>query len=101
MIIYSVTVKIDLSKHDEWLMWMKNVHIDEVIATGKFEKYKFHRILAEDESDGITYNVQYYAKTMADYFDYRDQFASKLQRKGKDHFKDNFVAFRTLLKEVE
>jgi hypothetical protein len=38
---------------------------------------------------------------MGDYFEYRDQFAAKLQRKGKDYFKDKFVAFRTLLKEVE
>lgn len=101
MVIYSVTVKIDLSVHDAWLQWMKEVHINEVIATGKFVKSKFHRVLSDDERDGITYNVQYYAPTMQDYFEYRDNFATELQQKGLAQFKDKFVAFRTLLKEVE
>jgi hypothetical protein len=101
MIIYSVTVKIDLDVHDAWISWMKEEHIIEVLATGKFKEYRFHRILAEDETDGITYNVQYYASTMQDYFEYRDEFAPALQNKSLSRFKDKFVAFRTLLKEVE
>ncbi len=101
MIIYSVTVKIDIGAHDEWLSWMKNEHIAEVLATGKFVKHKFHKVLVEDESDGMTYNVQYYAESMSDYFDYREQDALALQTKGIERFKDRFVAFRTLLKEVE
>lgn len=101
MIIYSVTVKIDLDVHDAWLNWMKNEHIADVLATGKFVTHKFHRILAEDESDGITYNIQYYAYAISDYFEYRDSFATELQQKANVHFKDKFVAFRTLLKEVD
>lgn len=101
MVIYSVTVKVDLDAHDEWLTWMKEEHIADVLNTGKFVKHKFHRVLAEDERDGITYNVQYYAHGMSDYFDYREQHAADLQAKTLELFKDKFVAFRTLLKEVE
>lgn len=101
MIIYSVTIKIDLDVHDEWVNWMKDEHIAEVLGTGKFVQHRFHRILAQDESDGITYNVQYYAPSMQDYFEYRDHHAPALQEKGAAQFKDKFVAFRTLLKEVE
>ncbi len=101
MVIYSVTIKIDLSVHDEWMRWMKEEHIAEVIATGKFVESRFHRVLAEDERDGITYNIQYYTPTMQDYFEYRDNFAMELQQKSLARFKDKFVAFRTLLKEVE
>lgn len=101
MVIYSVTVKVDLDAHDEWLTWMKEEHIADVLNTGKFVKHKFHRVLAEDERDGITYNVQYYAHGMSDYFDYREQHAADLQAKTLERFKDKFVAFRTLLKEVE
>ncbi|MCB0509160.1 MAG: DUF4286 family protein [Bacteroidetes bacterium] len=101
MIIYSVTVKIDLDVHDVWLNWMKEVHIPEVLATGKFVKHKFHRILAENEVDGISYNVQYYAESISDYFEYRDNFAAALQQKTINNYEGKFVAFRTLLKEVE
>lgn len=101
MIIYSVTIKIDLSAHDEWLNWMKTEHIADVLATEKFVSAKFHRVLNQDESDGITYNVQYSANSMGDYFDYRDSFATEMQQKGNSKFEGKFVAFRTLLKEVE
>lgn len=101
MIIYSVTIKIDLSAHDEWLNWMKTEHIAAVIGTGKFVSAKFHRILNDDETDGITYNVQYRANSMSDYFDYKESFATEMQQKGNAKFEGKFVAFRTLLKEVE
>lgn len=101
MIIYSVTVKVDLDVQEEWLSWMKNEHIAEVLQTGKFVSYKFHRVLAENETDGITYNVLYYAHSMSDYFDYKEDFAPALQEKALLKFPNKFVAFRTLLKEVE
>ena len=100
MIIYSVTVKIDLDVHDEWLSWMKTVHIPDVMATGKFVDYRMLKILAENESDGISYNIQYRAKTMSDYFDYLNNFAEKLQVEHSQKYKDKYVAFRTILKEV-
>lgn len=100
MIVYSVTVKIDLDVHNEWMDWMQMKHIPDVIATGKFVDYKMLRVLAEDEQAGITYNIQYRAKTMKDYFDYQNDFAPKLQVEHTKRYKDKFVAFRTLLKEV-
>jgi hypothetical protein len=100
MIIYSVTVKIDLDVHDEWFNWMKTKHIPNVLDTKKFIDYRMLRILAEDEKDGITYNIQYRAASMSDYFDYQNDFAPELQAEHSEKYKDKFVAFRTLLKEV-
>lgn len=101
MIIYSVTVKIDLDVHNEWLHWMKSVHIPEVLNTKKFVDYRMLKVLTQDETDGITYNIQYRAQTMSDYFDYQNEFAPALQKDHTERYKDKFVAFRTLLKEVE
>ena len=33
MIIYNVTVKIEHVIANQWLLWLKNVHIPELIAT--------------------------------------------------------------------
>jgi len=100
MIIYSVTVKIELDVHDEWFLWMKKKHIPDVLATGKFVDYRMLKILAENETDGITYNIQYRAKNISDYFDYINNLAEPLQKEHTEKYKDKFVAFRTLLKEV-
>ncbi len=40
MIIYNVTVKIDLDVHDLWLKWMKEEHIPRVMETACFTDCK-------------------------------------------------------------
>lgn len=100
MIIYNVTIKIDLSVHDLWLRWMKEEHIPQVVGTGCFTGYKMYRVLEENTTDGITYAIQYFANSMTDYFDYKEKHAAALQKTGLDLFPGKYSAFRTLLKEV-
>lgn len=100
MIVYSVTLKIDLDIHDEWLEWMQTIHIVDVLATKKFVDYRMLRLLAEDERDGITYNIQYRTESMSEYFEYQKDFAPALQAEHTLKYKNKVVAFRTLLREV-
>ena len=48
MYIYNVTVNVDDSIHDEWLLWIKE-HIPQVLATGKFEKATLTKVLVEED----------------------------------------------------
>lgn len=97
MILYNVTVKIDVDTHAEWLGWMKTVHIPDVLSKGLFTECRFMRLLGEDETDGFTYAFQYVAATMNDYRAYQEQHAPALQADVKKHFEGKFVSFRTLL----
>ncbi len=98
-IIYNVTVNIDHEVHDEWVQWMQQEHIPDVMATGLFLKSRMHRVLADDDG-GITYAVQYTAASMAKYEQYRETHAPRLQTAAQERFGGRFVAFRTLLEEV-
>lgn len=100
MIIYNVTIKVDREIHDEWVHWMKTVHIPDVMNTGYFNDHRMMRILAEDESDGISYAIQYHARNMSDYFEYQEKEAPRLQKETNDRYKDRFVAFRTIMRVV-
>lgn len=100
MIIYNVTVKIDLSVHDLCLRWLKEEHIPRVLETGCFTGNKIYRVLEEDTTDGITYAIQYFTDDISSYFDYRENHAAPLQKQMQDLFPGKFSAFRTLLKEV-
>lgn len=100
MIIYNVTVKINLEVHDLWLKWIKEEHIPRVLETGCFTHAKIFRILEEDTRDGISYAMQYFAENMSNYFDYKEHHAARLQKEGLDMFPGKFQAFRTLLREV-
>jgi len=100
MIIYNVTVNIENSVSAEWLNWMQQKHIPEVMATGMFVDHRILRLIGDEETGGTTYAIQYSAKTMDDYQRYRTEFAPALQKDALDHFGDKFTAFRTLLETV-
>ena len=100
MIVYNVTVKVNTDVHDEWLNWMKLIHIPDVLNTGYFDDHRMMRILADDETDGITYAIQYHAKDMQAYFDYQANEAPRLQKEIESLFKDKYVAFRTIMRVV-
>lgn len=99
MIIYNVTVKVENNVHDEWFSWMKTVHIPDVLKTGKFLENKMCKVLVDD-TDGITYSIQYTAKDMETLEAYFEQDAPALQAEHTTRYKDKFVAFRTLLEVV-
>jgi hypothetical protein len=101
MILYNVTINIDMEKEEEFVTWMKRVHIPEVMATGIFEENKFFRLLQEVEEGGANYSAQYSAKNMENIHQYQQYFAKDLQKKLKVKFGDHFVAFRSLLELVE
>lgn len=58
MIIYSVTYAIEDQLEHEWLEFMKNAFIPNVMDTGYFEDYTFTRVLAQEGTD-TAYNIQY------------------------------------------
>ena len=100
MIIYNVTVNIDESIHEEWLTWIKN-HIPEVLATGKFIEAKLSKVLVKEEMGGITYSIQYRAKSREDLDNYYKFDAEKLKSEGLLKFSDKMLAFRTELEIID
>ena len=100
MYIYNVTVNIDDSVLEEWLKWMKEVHIPDVMNTGLFESNKLCRVMVDEES-GSTYSVQYVVKDMETMQLYQEMYAANLQKEHNDKFKDKYVAFRTMLEILD
>lgn len=100
MIVYNVTVKVDLDISREWVQWMKQVHIPEVMATGFFVDYRMLRMMEQNEMDGITFAIQYRAESMAKIRTYQEEHAPKLQKEHGDRYDGKFVAFRSFLREL-
>ena len=100
MLIYNVTLKIDRSIHDDWVQWMKEKHIPDVMKTGCFVKSQFVRLLETDEMEGPTYAAQYFAETEADYKRYITLFSPALRLEVMDRWGNKFIAFRSLMQIV-
>ena len=99
MYIYNVTLSVDKSVHDEWLAWMQNVHMPDVMKTGCFIDCRMLKVL-NVEDEGVTYSAQYTFLEMSDMEEYRAKHAPRLQKDALEKFKDKFVAFRTLLEII-
>ncbi len=100
-VVYNVTIIIDHSVHDEWVDWMKNEHIPEVMATGKFTSWKMLRIIEDHNPDGMTYAIQYQAPDMEAYLTYQNECAPALQQDVQNKFGGLFGAFRTCMEVIE
>lgn len=98
-VIYNVTLSIDHEIHNEWLQWMKEVHIPDVMKTGFFTEFKFSKILSEEEG-GASYSIMYIAKNMAALNEYQAMHAPALQKEHTVKYEGKFAAFRTLLEIV-
>jgi Domain of unknown function (DUF4286) len=97
MILYNVTVKINADLEKDWLHWMKETHIPDVLRTGLFSAYKLCRILQEEEDGGVTFAIQYFCANLEDFQQYQKEYAPALQQEHMARYNGQYVAFRTLM----
>jgi len=100
MIIYNVTVNVEKSINDKWLLWIKE-HINKVLATRKFVEAKLSKVLVEDDLGSSTYSIQYKASSREELDDYYKNFAQALRQESIAKFADKAVAFRTELEIID
>ena len=71
------------------------------MATGVFTEYKFFRLLEQDNSDGITYIIQYFTSSVEKYSSYLEAFTPSLRQKAFEKWGNCFIAFRTIMELVQ
>ena len=100
MILYNVTVSIDETVHEDWLKWMKEKHIPDVMNTGCFIESRISRVHGEEEG-GLTFAIGYLCEDESAFERYQNEYAEALQREHMDRYNGRFAAFRTLLTVLE
>ncbi|MCF8283394.1 MAG: DUF4286 family protein [Sphingobacteriales bacterium] len=100
MVLYSVTVNVADEVHEEWLQWMREVHVPDVMNTGCFVSNKIMR-LKDPIQDGNTYSFQYFAETDALLTQYLEVYAPALRADVDSKFANQYLAFRTILDVIE
>jgi hypothetical protein len=101
MLVYNVTITIDLDIHDEWVVWMRETHIPDVMITGMFVSYRMCRLIGHDHADSEIYTVQYLVRDMAHLMRYQNEFAPELQRQHRARYDGKFAAFRTVMEVID
>ena len=100
MIFYNVTINIHESVHNQWMKWMQEKHIQDVLATGKFSGARMVKVLVEEDMGGPTYSIQYTTDSKETLQRYYDEDAPRLREEGLQLFGDKMLAFRTELELI-
>lgn len=100
MIIYNITTNIHESVHDQWLKWMQEKHIPEILATEKFSSARIVKVLIEEEMGGITYSVQYTTDSKETLEKYYIEDQPQFDREALELFADKMLSFRTKLEVI-
>ena len=97
MMIYQVKIRIDKEIEQEWLQWMQEVHVPDMISTGLI---KSCQILKPLENISSTYFFNYYFDSETDFEEYEKIHAPALRAHPKEMFPNKFEASRQLFSIV-
>ncbi len=100
MIIYNVTIKVQASIHQEWLIWLKADHIPAILNTGCFTHSTILQLLETDDSEGPTYALQFHTESKAQYNRYLELFSNELRKKSYEKWGNQFIAFSSVMQVV-
>lgn len=101
MLLYNVTVTVDLDVHQDWLRWMRETHIPDVLATGMFVSHRMSRLIGHEHDNSEIYTIQYLVQDMDHLRRYTEEFAPGLQREHQQLFGGKSAAFRTVMEVVD
>jgi hypothetical protein len=101
MILYNVTINIDIEKEKEFIAWMKDIHMPKVMGTGLFFDCKFFRLIQENDSGGVNYAAQYFTETMEKFELYQKRHEDSLINDVMEKFGNHYVYFPSVLESVD
>jgi len=101
MFIYSITSIVKKEFEAEWLAWMKEVHIPNVLHTGYFNNHKFYKVrIPTSTSNEVTYFVHYEFESIDQYISYAEKEAPALQAEVNAKFLGKVTSARMVIESV-
>lgn len=101
MIIYNVTVAIEPQREEEFVLWLKETHLPEVMETGCFEGYELFRVLNSLDNANPTYAIQYRLSKLKNMQEYESKHAKRLREETLKAFGESVQPFRTMLEKLD
>ncbi len=101
MVIYNVTTHVESSIEKNWLKWMREKHLPEMLATKKFKTARIFKIISGNDKGGVSYATQYHCDNKMSLEQYLNHFAAKLRQDAVNKFGDRILSFRTELELIE
>jgi predicted transport protein len=99
MIVYSVRVEIKPQIFEDYIKYLVEKHINDVLSTNCFYNFELKLLLNNLSDDKIIY-IDYFCENEFILDNYLNNYAQKLREDVKLKFGDNFVATRQIFKLI-
>ena len=96
MLTYQVKINVNESIEQEWLQWMKTVHVPDVIGTGLVKSFQ----ILKPDSEECVYLFHYHFESREDYMLYQKDFAPKLKVHPMKKYPNQFTAEREIFQWI-
>jgi len=100
MLLYNVSVKVDHAIEVEWLQWMKESHVPDVLNTQMFLEARICKLDLLEPDDDNTFIIQYSCESREKLEVYFEMFAPALRENFNTRYKDRTILFRTVMEVV-
>ena len=97
MVVYKVIIQIEKKIEKEWLKWMYDVHIPEIMDLKIIYKSRLFSIIKIREEEFSSYCIEYYCRSENQYNIYKEKYSKDLQIKHLEKFKGKFNGKRLIL----
>ena len=102
MFIYNVTTHVEPSIEKQWLDWMHEEHIPQMIKTGKFTRALLLKVKTDDDDDsgGKSYATQFQCVDQSSFEAYLKEDVGILRKSAQEKFGEKILSFRTELELI-
>jgi hypothetical protein len=102
MIVYSVKININSKIEKEWLQWMKEEHIKDVLDTKYFSDWNLYKVLIPSGIENeVSYVIEYITDSIEKYEAYVKNVSKRIQEEHRKKFSGNFTAARSVMQIIE
>lgn len=100
MILYNITFKVELPQVDAFHQYLQQQHFVELQSSKYLFDYKMFRLLHQDDSDGLTFTLQYFLPDLGTYNQHIAVIDSKLKLELYQHFGEKVLYFCSVLEKI-
>jgi hypothetical protein len=101
MIIYIITTTVKNELEQEWLQWVREKRIPEILNTGYFISHQMYKVKLPTNLEGeVTYIVQYECESMDKYTAYAENDYQRLQAEYPARFIGKVTTARTVMESI-
>ncbi len=101
MLIVNTTYHVSEDIQADWIFWVKNEYIPEVIKTNMMVQPRFFRLLIEDEPGNVSYALQFEVYDLDTLENWFNRYGTDMQVTMSNRFQEKVMGFTTMMETVE